>query len=348
MSDHPTIKIIARFWPHALLAIVLVLPLFGDAIATKLTPIMVFAIVGLGLNVVAGFTGLLNLGAAAFMAIGAYTFAICTVPIYPFQIGFWPGLGVAIMVGAVAGTILALPAMRLRGDYLAIVTLGFGEIITDVLKNLDAITKGTQGLNPVAAPEIPFVTYSISAYKPTYYLYLALLLVAILLCHNMRKSRLGRQWIAVRDDELAARSMGISPARTKLIAFAIGSGLCAFGGAMFASLNGTSIEPSFYDFQQSVVILCIVIVGGMGNVKGVILGALIMVGFNSIILVNLTEWMTRNGWTGNNVLATPSNWKFMIFGLALILMMRLRPQGLIPAQDVEPVTQKPATAGATP
>ena len=171
MSDHPTIKIIARFWPHALLAIVLVLPLFGDAIATKLTPIMVFAIVGLGLNVVAGFTGLLNLGAAAFMAIGAYTFAICTVPIYPFQIGFWPGLGVAIMVGAVAGTILALPAMRLRGDYLAIVTLGFGEIITDVLKNLDAITKGTQGLNPVAAPEIPFVTYSISAYKPTYYLY---------------------------------------------------------------------------------------------------------------------------------------------------------------------------------
>jgi branched-chain amino acid transport system permease protein len=317
------------YWPHVLGVVVLILPLVADNFAIMLTPIMVFALVGLGLNIVAGYTGLLNLGTAAFMAIGAYTFAICTVPIYPFQLGFWAGLGAAIIVGAVAGTLLALPAMRLRGDYLAIVTLGFGEIITDVLKNLSAITKGTQGLNPVAAPTLPGISFTISDYQPWYYLYFALLLLAMWLCHNLRYSRLGRQWIAVRDDELAAQAMGISPARTKLIAFACGSGLCAAGGALFASLNGTSIEPSFYDFQQSVVILCIVLVGGMGSMYGVLLGALIMVGFNSIILVKLTDWVMRNGWAGDNVLATPSNWKFMIFGLALIIMMRLRPQGLL-------------------
>ncbi len=335
----------------ALIVVALLLPAFdavlpaGLKFASLVPAIMVYAIVGLGLNIVAGFTGLLNLGAAAFMAIGAYTFSICTVPIYPFQIGFWPGLGVAILIGALAGTVLALPAMRLRGDYLAIVTLGFGEIVTDILKNLDAITKGTQGLNPVAKPWLPGVTFNVGNYLPWYYLYFGLLIVTVLLCRNMRKSRLGRSWIAVRDDELAARSMGISTAHTKLIAFAIGSAMCAAGGALFASLQGTSIEPSFYDFQQSVVILCIVIVGGMGNVNGVLVGALIMVGFNAIVLVKLTEWMNREGLTGGNVLATPSNWKFMIFGLALILMMRLRPQGLIPAQDVEPVnpTDKSST-----
>ncbi len=303
--------------------------------ASLVPAIMVFAIIGLGLNIIAGFTGLLNLGSAAFMAIGAYTFAILTCPIYPFQIGFFPGLMAAALIGGAAGILLALPTMRLRGDYVAIVTLGFGEIIQDVLKNLDAVTKGTQGINPVAAPGLPGVSFAVDNYIPLYYLYLALVIGAVWLCHNLRYSRLGRSWVAVREDELAARAMGITTPRVKLIAFGIGSALCSIGGALYASLSGTSIEPSFYDFQQSVIILCIVIVGGMGNVTGVLLGACIMVGFNSIVLTKLTDLMARNGLVGDNVLAAPGNWKFMIYGIALIVMMRLRPEGLLPAKDVQ-------------
>jgi branched-chain amino acid transport system permease protein len=230
--------------------------------------------------------------------------------------------------------------MRLRGDYVAIVTLGFGEIIQDILKNLDAVTKGTQGINPVASPafslrHIPLYTFSTLNYIPWHYLYFAMLIGAVWLCHNLRYSRLGRSWVAVREDELAARAMGISTPRVKLIAFSMGSALCSIGGALFASLSGTSIEPGFYDFQQSVIILCIVIVGGMGNVTGVLLGACIMVGFNSIVLTKLTDLMARNGLVGDNVLAAPGNWKFMIYGIALIFMMRLRPEGLLPAKDAQ-------------
>jgi branched-chain amino acid transport system permease protein len=319
--------------------------------ASLVPAIMVFAVIGLGLNIIAGFTGLLNLGSAAFMAIGAYTFAILTCPIYPFQIGFFPGLMAAALIGGAAGILLALPTMRLRGDYVAIVTLGFGEIIQDVLKNLDAVTKGTQGINPVAVPALPSVTFAVESpnswhhlyiyafdpnnYIPWYYLYFALLIGAVCLCHNLRYSRLGRSWVAVREDELAARAMGINTPRVKLIAFSLGSALCSIGGALYSSLSGTSLDPSIYDFQQSVIILCIVIVGGMGNVTGVLLGALIMVGFNSIVLTKLTDLMARNGLVGDNVLAAPGNWKFMIYGIALIFMMRLRPEGLLPAKDVQ-------------
>lgn len=323
------------------LLLVAVVPLIDLALpgswkfASLIPAIMAYAIVGLGLNIIAGFTGLLNLGSAAFMAIGAYTFAILTCPIYPFQIGFFPGLVAATLAGGVASLLLSLPTMRLRGDYVAIVTLGFGEITQDVLKNLDAVTKGTQGLNPVAAPALPGLTFTVGSYVPWYYLYLVLLIGVVWLCHNLRHSRLGRAWVAVREDELAARAMGLSTPRIKQLAFGIGSALCAAGGALFASLNGTSIEPGFYDFQQSVIILCIVIVGGMGNITGVLLGAFIMVGFNGIVLTKLTEMMARSGWTGDNVLAAPGNWKFMLYGIALILMMRLRPEGLLPAKEVQ-------------
>ena len=328
-------------WRWLALALVIALPAIDLLLpatvkfASLVPAIMVYAIIGLGLNLITGFTGLFNLGSAAFMAIGAYTFAILTCTIYPFQIGFFPGLLAATAMGGMAGLLLSLPVMRLRGDYVAIVTLGFGEIVQDVLKNLDAVTKGTQGLNPVAAPALPGVDFAVGNYVPWYYLYLVLLIAAVWLCHNLRFSRLGRAWVAVREDELAARSMGLPTPWIKQIAFALGSALCATGGAMFASLAGTSIEPGFYDFQQSVIILCIVIVGGMGNITGVLLGACIMVGFNSIVLTKLTELMARNGWTGDNVLASPGNWKFMLYGVALILMMRLRPEGLLPAKEVQ-------------
>jgi branched-chain amino acid transport system permease protein len=307
----------------------------GLRFASLLPPIFVFAIVGLGLNVVTGFTGLLNLGAAAFMAIGAYAFAILTCDIYPFQLGFWCALGVATVIGASAGAVLALPTLRLRGDYLAVVTLGFGEIVQDALKNLEGITKGTQGINPLPLPAWFGCDASDGRWWVSYYIFLAVLVVAVVLCRNLRAGRIGRLWAAVREDELAARSMGVDAVRAKLAACAVGAALCALGGALYASGYGSSGDPGSYNFQLSIVVLCIVIIGGMGSVPGVLLGALIMIGFNSILLTKLDSLLGHWGWKGDgNVFASPANWKYLIFGLALLVMMRLRPEGLLPAQEV--------------
>lgn len=316
----------------AVLAVVLAIPLIDLALPAKtaltgrVTPIFLFAILGLGLTVVSGFTGLLNLGAAAFMALGAYAFSIATCPIYPFQVGFWPGLLIGTIVGAAAGAVVALPAMRLRGDYLAIVTLGLGEIVQDVLKNLDPITRGTQGLVPVAQP------VDGTSSTPRYYIYLALLLVVVWLCAALRRSRIGRAWEAVREDELAARCMGVATARTKLGAFALGAAWCGLGGALYASLNNSSLDPGNYDFQRSVIILCIVIVGGLGSIGGALLGAAIMIGFDAIVLDELSKAASGER-ASSAVWASPGNWKFMIYGLALIVMMRFRPSGLLPERS---------------
>ena len=173
--------------------------------------VIVFAIMALGLNIVVGWTGLLNLGIAAFTALGAYAFGILTCEIYPFQVGFWWGVLLAGAFGAFAGWLLGAPTLRLRGDYLAIVTLGFGEIVQDALKNLEAVTKGTQGINPLPAPTLPGLQFSSETHVRWFYLYLAILAVVVFLCRNLEFSRLGRQWFAVREDELAARCMAIEP-----------------------------------------------------------------------------------------------------------------------------------------
>ena len=315
--------------PLAALAFALILPVIDRnlpaalSIAGLMPGLMVFAIVALGLNLVTGFTGLLHLGVAAFMAIGAYTYAIATSPVYPFQIGPWPGVVLAIAVTAVAGLALGLPAVRLRGDYLAIVTLGFGEIVQDTLRNLEPVTKGTMGINPVP----PLINVRGLA---SYYLYLLLLVLALVACRNLRDSRLGRAWAAIREDELAARSMGIGTARLKLAAMAAGAALCGLGGAAWSALQGSSVEPGSYDFQMSIGVLCAVIVGGLGSLPGVVVGVLLMFGLNQIVLVKLSNAF---GLTGANaaVWAQPTNWKYLVFGLALVLMMRFRPQGLWPA-----------------
>jgi branched-chain amino acid transport system permease protein len=306
--------------------------------------IFAFTVIGLGLNIVTGFTGLLNLGAAAFVAIGAYAYSILTCDIYPFRLGFWSGLGSATIIGALVGTVLGLPTMRLRGDYLAIVTLGFGEIVQDLLKNLEPITKGTQGINPVPHPTLGAFAFTSETHLPFYYLYLAFAALAALLCRNLRRSRVGRGWVAVREDELAARACGVNAARAKLSAFAWGAALCSAGGALVAALVGTSIEPGYYDFQLSIVVLCAVIVGGMGSVPGVLLGSLLMFGFNSIVIVRLADAL--GGSASANVLASPNNWKFLVFGLALILAMRLKPEGLLPAREVRAELHRPAGAKA--
>lgn len=322
------------------LAVVALLPLTDRflspkmAFAGQLPQIFVYALLSLGLTVITGFTGLLHLGVIAFMAIGVYVYAIATCSIYPFQLGFWSALGLATVGGAAAGVILGLPTMRLRGDYLAIVTLGFGEIVQDCLKNLEVVTKGTTGINPLPPPSLPWFGNLISAthsYQPTYYLYLALLVLAVALVRNLKQSRTGRAWLAIREDELAARAMGIGVAKQKLAAFAVAAGLCAFAGALFAALRGTSIEPGYYDFQNSVMVVASVIIGGLGSLSGALLGALLIFGFNLIVLGKVADALGHN--TNTSVMADPKNWKCLIFGLVLVLMMRFRPQGLLPARE---------------
>lgn len=321
----------------AIIILLLILPLsdyiFADSfkIARNLQPIFIFAILGLGLNIITGFTGMLNLGIAAFMAIGAYSYAILTCDIYPFQVGFWLGCIFASIAGFFAGCFLAIPTTRLRGDYLAIVTLGFGEIVQDTLRNLESITKGTQGINPLPAPSI--LTYSFSAedYRPWYYLFLGMLVVIVYANRKLLSSSIGRACRAVREDELAARCMGIDSAKIRLLAFGLGSSLAALAGALWACYLGSSGEPGNYDFQISIITLCLLIVGGIGSISGVLLGSFIVIGFNSIFLVKLSEFLTSQGLINtNNVFTQPNNWKFAIFGFALILMTRYRPNGLIP------------------
>ncbi|MBA2482077.1 MAG: branched-chain amino acid ABC transporter permease [Planctomycetes bacterium] len=354
-------------------------------VAPLMPAIFAFMIVSLGLNIVTGFTGLLNLGAAAFVAIGAYTYSILTCEIYPFRLGwvldeviaggrpsahatwltFVLGTMAAAGMGALVGAALSLPTMRLRGDYLAIVTLGFCEIVQDLLKNLDPITKGTTGINPVPhPPNLPalaaasegssaFIQHATGIYlyyrdaTPHYLLYLLLMLGVAMLCRNLRRSRIGRSWVAVREDELAARSSGLDTARIKLSAFSWGAALCATGGALIAALVGTSIDPAYYDFQLSIIVLCAVIVGGMGSIGGVILGALVMFGFNGIVLVRLSDALAGSH-TDGNVLTTPNNWKFLVYGLALVLVMRFKPEGLLPAREVRAEMRPPRQAPTVP
>ena len=303
--------------------------------ASAFQPIFILALLGLGLNIISGYAGMLNLGVAGFMAIGAYTYAILTCDIYPFYMfppfsfGSIFALLAALLVGAFVGILLALPAIRLVGDYLAIVTLGFGEIVQSIIRNLDTITKGTQGINPLPAISLFDVTIRSESYLPQYYTFLVILFFVCLVSKNLERSRFGQRWFAIRDDELAAKSLGIPTARVRLLAFAIGAAFCSLSGAIWASYLGSSGEPGNYDFQLSVIALCIVIVGGLGSIRGVLLGAVIVVGFNSILLSKISQYLTDSGISaGGNSILSPTNWKFMVFGLALILVMRLKPNGL--------------------
>ena len=319
----------------AVLALLAATPLIDLAfpslqLSAPMRTVVTSAIMALGLNIVVGWTGLLNLGIAAFAAIGAYAFGILTCEIYPFQVGFWWGVVLAGAFGAFGGWLLGAPTLRLRGDYLAIVTLGFGEIVQDGLKTLEAITKGTQGINPLPAPSLGGMPFSGETPVRWFYVYLAFLAVIVFLCRNLEFSRLGRQWFAVREDELAARCMAIEPDKAKLKAFAIGAALAAIAGALGASLLSSTGEPANYDFQVSILALCIVIVGGIGSITGILVGAIVMVGLNNVVLPIATQAMQRAGiGSTGNVLSSPDNYKYLIFGLALVLMMRYRPDGIV-------------------
>jgi branched-chain amino acid transport system permease protein len=335
---------------YALLGVLLLYPVLGldtwlfrftdTSLGSQLTFLFIFGVLALGLNVVVGYTGQLHLGIAAFFGVGAYVTAILTVPSYPFQLGFLTTLAAAMLATGILGVVLGGPTLRLRGDYLALVTLGFGEVVRFGLRNLEEITGGTRGLNPVPAPTMPawLTGLGVSAdwdgnYRLFYYLALGVLLAVLGLLHLVERSRLGRTWKAVREDELAASCMGINTARVKLSAFALGAALAGLAGSLYATKLTSSAAPDTYDFGRSIIMLCCLILGGLGNSRGALLGVLLLLGFDNVLAPILDGWIQKSGINASgNLLLSFSNWRLMLFGLALILMMRFRPQGLLPAK----------------
>jgi branched-chain amino acid transport system permease protein len=352
---------------HLAVAIIVILciafPFFhdNDADIDAAANAAAYATLALGLNIVVGFAGLLDLGYAAFFAIGAYAYGILTAyqvePAWsafwePFQylslvhkipgdnggdvvhftVSFWLMLPVSAVIAAGFGVLFGAPTLRLRGDYLAIVTLGFGEIVPIVVRNWDSLTNGAAGLNGVAAPRLLGYSFGVNS-TPYYYVAIALVALLIFVSTRLRDSRIGRAWMAIREDEIAAGAMGVDRVRLKLLAFAIGAGFAGMTGTFYVAKLQTA-TPEMFGFPVSVMILVMVVFGGIGSVWGVVLGAVILQLLQSWWLQDLTEWLHAAGrLLGNDFLQridlVPSI--ELIFGIILVLMMLYRRDGLIPA-----------------
>jgi len=304
------VRIPLKFYVAILvLLLVLVPPLVGNYWTQVLGDIGIYVMLGIGLNVVVGFAGLLDLGYVAFYAIGAYGYALLASPHFGIHIPFWVMLPACIALAAGGGALLGIPVLRMRGDYLAIVTLGFGEIIRILLNNLDPLTNGPRGLLRIDPPTLgDFVVNSPARW---YYLILAGITASVFLADRLNNSRIGRAWIAMREDEDAAAVMGISILKYKLLAFTIGASFAGIGGAIFAARQG-SIFPENFSLMVSINVLCLIIIGGMGSIPGVILGA--------VVLIGLPE-----------VLREVQQYRMLAFGGLLVTMMIFRPTGLIPS-----------------
>ena len=341
------------------------------------TNAMSFAVLALGLNVVVGFTGLLDLGYAAFFAIGAYTYGVfSSYQVHPawssfwepfaalglvehltgvsgdvvhFTVSFWLMLPISAIVAAFFGVLFGAPTLRLKGDYLAIVTLGFGEIVPIVARNTPYLTNGAMGLNGVSTPQLPGFSFGIST-TPYYYLGLALLIGLIFISRRLKDSRVGRAWLAIREDEIAAEAMGINRTRLKLLAFAIGAGFAGATGTFYVAKLQTA-TPEMFGFNVSVMLLVIIVLGGMGSVAGVVLAAIFLQLLQSWFLQDLTVWIHAFGkMTGMAFLLKVDLLQGidLIFGIILVSMMLFRRQGLIPERrDVTALSHAEQTAVPT-
>jgi branched-chain amino acid transport system permease protein len=304
-------------WSRRILPALLILaiPILGSYPSEIMDNVGIYILMGLGLNIVVGFAGLLDLGYVAFFAIGAYTMGILTSPEmtwHSVHLGFWTALPFAVLMAILWGVILGIPVLGMRGDYLAIVTLGFGEIIrlialSDWLKPLIGGSNGITGVPKATLGPIEFGTP-----QTLFYLILAACLLAVFVSTRVKDSRLGRAWMALREDEDVAEAMGIDLVRTKLLAFATGAGFAGLGGAIFAS-KLTSIYPHSMQLLISINVLCVVIVGGIGSIPGVVVGALFLIGLPEI----LREF---------------AEYRMLMYGAALVIMMLVRPEGLVPEE----------------
>jgi branched-chain amino acid transport system permease protein len=304
-ADHLLGQIDRRLVYAVTLASAIVIPLGLNRYQTDiLTQVGIYVTLALGLNIVVGLAGLLDLGYVAFYAVGAYTYGLLSTRI---GLSFWEVLPLGAVLAALFGVLLGVPVLRLKGDYLAIVTLGFGEMIRITLNNWDSLTRGPNGILGIARPRMP--GFTLSSPIQYYYLILAIVLLTIFVVARLNRSRIGRAWTAMRDDEVAAEAMGINLMKAKLLAFALGATWAGLAGVFFAS-KMTFISPESFTFFESVIILCMVVLGGMGSVPGVILGA--------SLLVVLPEMMRQF-----------AEYRMLIFGGAMVVMMVMRPQGMI-------------------
>ena len=319
------------------------MPFAERSLIDKLTLILIYVMLGWGLNIVVGLAGLLDLGYVAFYAIGAYAYALFSMH---FGLSFWICLPLAGLMAALFGIALGFPVLRLRGDYLAIVTLGFGEIIRVVLLNWQAVTNGPNGITGIERPTLFGLSFSRSADGPTfadffgieyspvqrvyflYYLILALALLTTAFAQRIRRLPTGRAWEALREDEIACRSLGMNPVTVKLSAFAIGASFAGLAGSFFATRQGF-ISPESFSFIESATILAIVVLGGMGSQIGIVLAA--------VLLVGLPEWFRDL-----------SEYRMLVFGGAMVVIMLWRPQGLLSRREPTILLDpKPARAEAT-
>jgi ABC-type branched-subunit amino acid transport system permease subunit len=304
----------------------------------------VFVLLALGLNIVVGLAGLLDLGYAAFFAIGAYAYAYGASPFSGIHAPFLIMLVVGALVAATFGVLLGAPTLRLRGDYLAIVTLGFGEIVPIVFLNAEKYTEGTNGIGGIYPPDIPFVEFTILNPWPFYALVIALVAIVMVFIYRLQESRIGRAWMAIREDELAAASNGLNTVTTKLLAFALGASTAGFAG-VFNAAKLTLVSPDQFLSTVSFSILAMVVLGGMGNIWGVALGAFVIYTIQIVLLKQLNAFFAE--------LHVPIlqdinfvQYQFLLYGLALVLMMLFRPEGLFPSQRRKRELHSAATAEA--
>jgi branched-chain amino acid transport system permease protein len=298
-----------RVMRYALLPLLVILPFITTDYFTDVAILSgIYIILALGLNVVVGFAGLLNLGFVAFYAMGAYSYALLNTR---FGLDFWSALPISLGFSTAAGFLLAIPALRLRGDYLAIVTLGFGEIVRLILNNWDNLTRGPNGVSGIASPSI--VSISIGELSYYYYFVLVFVILTVFTTGRVYSSKIGRAWIAIREDEVASSAMGVNTTMYKIYSFAFGAFWAGLAGTLFAG-KMHFVSPESFTFMESVFILCMVILGGLGSIPGVILG--------SIILVLLPE-----------VLREVQLYRMLALGSGLVLLMIFRPQGLFGGKD---------------
>jgi len=286
-----------------------------------------FILLALGLNIVVGMAGLLDLGYAAFFAIGSYSYAMLASQQFNLHVPFWIMLFLASVIAAVFGILLGAPTLRLRGDYLAIVTLGFGEIVPQTFLNLAQYTNGPNGISSLDQPSLFGRSFGFSA-TPYYYVLLVLIVLGILVAVNLQRSRLGRAWMAIREDELAARHMGINTTTAKLSAFALGASFSGVAGVAYAA-KLSLVSPDQFQFNVSVLVLSMLVLGGMGNIAGVIVGSFVLSFINSFLLPQSTNLAHSIGLVNIDF----TNYRFMLYGVILVAMMLFRPEGLIPSRQ---------------
>ena len=301
---------------------------------------LLYVMLALGLNIVVGFAGLLDLGFIAFYAVGAYTFALLGSPHFDIHLPFYISIPLGALCAALFGLLLGTPVLKLKGDYLAIVTLGFGEIIRIFMNNLNApinITNGPQGINLIdpiqiggfsMGKTIDVAGFALNPVHMYYYLFLILTIGVVIMAYRLQYSRIGRAWVAMREDQIAASAMGLNIRNIKLLAFALGALSGGVAGGLFASFQGF-ISPESFGLLESIMILAMVVLGGMGHIPGVILGAVVLTIAPEILRDVIGPLQMH---TFGRMIVDPENARMLLFGLAMVIMMLTRPEGMWPSK----------------